>query len=149
MALPGIDPATGEDARQKAGLGDGRGLRYGQRPAEYPSRMGASGGLPGRRPPGSWRRLGSRGFTVIELVSIMALLGLLSTMGLIIGSNVAQAAKASSTVTQIAYIPRWPTTTSFGLGSFKYLGAAGSPATVSVQGLPSAQASSVAAEVAA
>jgi len=134
--------------------------------------------------------LGSRGFTVIELVSVMALLGLLSTMGLIIGSNVAQAAKASSTVTQIAYIqkalanmathceglpvysstgdpglvkkstrnttcwqgpyiPRWPTTTSFGVGSFKYLGAAGSPATVSVQGLTSAQASSVAAEVAA
>src|SRR6266851_5891019 len=64
MALPGIDPATGEDARQKAGLGDGRGLRYGQRPAEYPSGMGASGGLPGRRPPGSWRRLGDEGSAI-------------------------------------------------------------------------------------
>jgi prepilin-type N-terminal cleavage/methylation domain-containing protein len=134
--------------------------------------------------------LGSRGFTVIELVSVMALLGLLSTMGLVIGRNVAQAAKASSTVTQMAYlqkalvnmathceglpvysstgdpglvtkstrnktcwqgpyIPRWPATTSFGVGSFLYQGAAGSPATVRVQGLTSAQASSVAAEVAA
>lgn len=134
--------------------------------------------------------MGSRGFTVVELVAVMALLGLLSTMGLVIGRNVAQAAKASSTVTQMAYIqkalanmathceglpvysstgdpglvtkstrnktcwqgpyiPRWPATTSFGVGSFKYQGAAGSPATVSVQGLTSAQASSVAAEVAA
>jgi len=47
------------------------------------------------------------------------------------------------------YIPRWPATTSFGVGTYRYQGAAGSPATVSVQGLTSAQASSVAAEVAA
>ena len=150
--------------------------------------MDKSGRLSGR----PWRRLdpGAGGFTVIELVAVMALLGLLSTMGLIIGRNVAQAAKTSSTVTQIAYIqkalvnmathceglpvsssagdpglvtrstrnrtcwqgpyiPRWPATTSFGVGTYRYQGAAGSPATVSVQGLTSAQASSVAAEVAA
>jgi prepilin-type N-terminal cleavage/methylation domain-containing protein len=134
--------------------------------------------------------LGSRGFTVVELVAVMALLGLLSTMGLIIGRNVAQAAKTSSTVTQMAYlqkalvnmathceglpvfsgagdpglvtkstrnktcwqgpyIPRWPATTTFGGGSYVYQGTSGSPATVRVQGLTSAQASSVAAEVAA
>ena len=34
----------------------------------------------------------------------MALLGLLSTMGLVIATNVAKAAKTSSTVTQMAYI---------------------------------------------
>src|SRR6266571_4635049 len=106
MARPEIDPATGNDPRQKAGLGDSRDLRNGQRSADYPIRMGASGGLSGRWPPRSSRRLGSRGFTVVELVAVMALLGLLSTMGLIIGRNVAQAAKASSTVTQIAYIQK-------------------------------------------
>ncbi|PYM55858.1 MAG: hypothetical protein DMD77_18185 [Candidatus Rokuibacteriota bacterium] len=50
--------------------------------------MDKSGRLSGR----SWRRLdpGAGGFTVIELVAVMALLGLLSTMGLIIGRNVAR-----------------------------------------------------------
>lgn len=50
------------------------------------------------------RRAHSAGFTLIELMVVVALLGILATLGLRTTQRLIQRAKASATTTQMAFI---------------------------------------------